>query len=94
MSVNRLLSDALERVAELEEERTDWKSYKAKLLAKLKYYISEDEQVIRDLEQQAKGLDNLHKEIENGGSSSLMTFILKEEADELRSQAKALKESK
>ena len=44
------------------------------------------------LEQQAKGLDNLHKEIEDGGSSSLMTFILKEEADSLRHQAKALKE--
>jgi len=47
-----------------------------------------------NLEQRAKGLDNLHKEIEGGGSSSLMTFILKEEAYELRNQAKALKESK
>ena len=34
-----------------------------------------------NLEQQAKGLEDLYKEIEGGGSSSLMTFILKEEAD-------------
>ncbi len=78
MSVNRLLSDALERVAELEEERTDWKSYKAKLLAKLKYYISEDEQVIRDLEQQAKALQFALENITN--------------PDLLYSRLKALKE--
>ena len=47
---------------------------------------------IRDLEQQARGLEDLHKSVEKCGAKSLMSFLLIEEADELRTQAKALKE--
>ena len=52
----------------------------------------EKERDIRDLEQQAKGLEDLHKLVEKCGAKSLMSFLLIEEADELRAQAKALKE--
>ena len=52
----------------------------------------EKERDIRDLEQQAKSLEDLHKSVEECGAKSLMSFLLIEEADELRTQAKALKE--
>ena len=47
---------------------------------------------IHDLEQQAKGLEDLHKLVEKCGDNGSMSFLLIEEADELRAQAKALKE--
>ena len=52
----------------------------------------EKERDIRDLEQQAKGLEDLHKLVEKCGAKSLMSFLLIEEADELRAQAKTLKD--
>ena len=52
----------------------------------------EKDRDIRDLEQQAKSLEDLHKLVDKCGAKSLMSFLLIEEADELRTQAKALKE--
>ena len=102
------IKDLQDKIAELEKELTETKNIiVAHQTADADGYIDdygwvanwhemEEGMIIlfeaHKLEQQAKGLDNLHKEIEDGGSSSLMTFILKEEADSLRHQAKALKE--
>ena len=51
------------------KELVELRKANAELEKKLSYAetMSDKEQVIRDLEQQAKGLDNLHKEIENHG---------------------------
>ena len=79
------------RIAELEKELTELKAYKAKLLAHVKYSSTQEEVEIIKLEQQAKSLEDLHKLVEKCGAKSLMSFLLIEEADELRAQAKALK---
>jgi hypothetical protein len=52
-----LLKLAHEKIAELEKEHERVKKYNSSLLSKLKYYISEEEAEIRDLEQQAKGIE-------------------------------------
>jgi hypothetical protein len=54
--------------------------------------MGERQQSIRDLEQQAKGLEDLHKSVDKFGAKSLMSFLLIEEADELRARSKELKE--
>ena len=88
----RSLAD-IAKIAELEKEREDWKAYKAKLLANLKYCISEDEAAIRDLRQQAKGLTDYAKEQEQGLNAVWMISAaskLIKQADELEQADEAL----
>ena len=93
MSVNRLLSDALERVAELEKELSKVKAYKAQLLAHVKYTSTQEEVEIIKLEQQAKGVYNLRA---TTGFWDLSTCLLRTHLREyeviLKNKAKALKE--
>jgi Na+/phosphate symporter len=51
-------------IAELEKEHDRVRKYNSSLLAKLKYYISEEEAEIRDIEQQAKGISDFVSSIE------------------------------
>tara|TARA_R110000796_G_scaffold78503_1_gene175008 strand:- start:477 stop:854 length:378 start_codon:yes stop_codon:yes gene_type:complete len=76
---SRSLAD-IKRIVELEKSLSNSET------------MGERQQSIRDLEQQAKGLEDLHKSVEKCGAKSLMSFLLIEEADELINQAKALKE--
>ena len=99
MSVNRLLSDALERIAELEKELTKLKAYKAKLLAHVKYSSTQEEVEIIKLEQQAKGVNDFKKWVldtdENTSGLDVRDIGLIEfYVEPLISQAKALKEQK
>ena len=93
MSVNRLLSDALERIAELEKELTELKAYKAKLLAHVKYSSTQEEVEIIKLEQQAKGVYDVRATTGfwNLSTCSLRTHLREYEVI-LKNQAKELKE--
>ena len=55
VSLQMQLDAANKRIAELEKDRDELKSYKRELQAKLKYWHSPDESQARNLEQQAKG---------------------------------------
>jgi predicted transcriptional regulator len=53
----KMLQQANIKIAELEKEHERVKKYNSSLLSKLKYYISEEEAEIRDLDQQSKGIE-------------------------------------
>lgn len=97
MSVNRLLSDALERVAELEKELSKVKAYKAQLLAHVKYTSTQEEVEIIKLEQQAKGrLDGVAYALNmycTNMSPKEFPAIGDYYANKLKAKAKALKEN-
>ena len=88
IGVDRSLAD-IRRIVELEKDRNV--EYIPLDDRQLVYLTVDDLNRIK-LEQQAKGLEDLHKLVEKCGAKSLMSFLLIEEADELRAQAKALKE--
>jgi hypothetical protein len=54
--------------------------------------LFQDEFKIHELEHQAKGLEDMYKYVDKCGSKSLMSFLLIEEANELRTQAKTTKD--
>jgi hypothetical protein len=83
------------KIAELEKEHERVKKYNSSLLSKLKYYISEEEAEIRDLEQQAKGLKDFSITYnEMATNTDLLVNLLNYCANVLLGKAKALKEGK
>jgi hypothetical protein len=89
------------KIAELSQELTELKAYKAKLLAHVKYSSTQEEVEIIKLEQQAKGLeDYVSKTMDNSYILHLdpevfpQSFLINLNATalRLRNQAKALKE--
>ncbi len=88
---NTELDKPAERIAELEEELTELKAYKAKLLAHVKYSSTQEEVEIIKLEQEAKGVERVLCE----NSLSLVKrerMVLKRIMKQLHEKANALKE--
>jgi ribosomal protein L17 len=88
----KMLQQANIKIAELEKEHERVKKYNSSLLSKLKYYISEEEAEIRDLEQQAKGVRDFVEPYVTCGNSAYRHGLRR--AIDLQNKAKALKEGK
>ena len=95
-SETRSLTD-IRRIVELEEELTELKAYKSKLLAHVKYSSTQEEVEIIKLEQQAKGVNDfkewvLDTDKNSSGLDVRDTGLIEFYVESLISQAKALKE--
>jgi ribosomal protein L17 len=85
-----MLRDANKKIVALEAKHERVKKYNSSLLAKLKYYISEEEAEIRDLEQQAKGVRDFVEPYVTCGNSAYKHGLRR--VIDLQNQAKELKE--
>jgi chromosome segregation ATPase len=82
-----------ECIAELKKEHERVKKYNSSLLAKLKYYISEEEAEIRDLEQKAEGIEAAANDYsDNLDATTVYLADLDCRVIDLRNQAKVLRE--